>query len=669
MSRLDPLTIGSVLCVALSVGCTWVSSKDVDKRRPEVDDDQDGFIAEVDCDESNPNINPGATENWYDGIDQDCGTDDDYDADVDGYVDTQWVGLPTAGVDGTGALPGGDCNDSDPVSNPGQSDEPYDGVDTNCDGTDDYDQDGDGFVSSEHEGLPTRNATGTGNLPGGDCDDSQAEVRPGTTDAWYDGIDQDCAGNDDYDADGDGYVSDEDAGKATAYVDSSGALPAGDCNDSNSFIHPAAEDTWYDDIDSDCAGDDDFDQDLDGYRHPTAPGGSGLDCDDDDATVYPGSGERLTDDVDQDCDGDPDSFLFREETRLTWTGARDLRFGSNSDTIYLSVSVEQASYGATTFYESAIALSFDGLLPLDGATAHLAWLQNLVPASFTLSPGTAFMATDDELLGAVGLVFEDDGLTSLRISGYDLSTGVRFGANSPSSSPATFDDLALALSSDGDIHAIGCEQAEGVGQYMQATREGLTTGYEISEAILDLPTDTCALHFFEDPIGTVVSTQAAGLVRTRFDLRSATPFTDLYDCGLDTGGDPIECPDPDEVDGSRRPADIETLVDRSWLVLADETNDLVVIVEEDGTEHTIAADGPSRVQATLAPDGTVFLAWVDGRGNPVLAWGDLTAGFESVTLDPGFSATEASLVLSTDGSLIVVAALGGDQIAVGGAAL
>lgn len=663
------MSIASVLGVLLSGGCTWISSKDVDERRPEVDDDEDGFIAEIDCDEANPNINPGETENWYDGIDQDCGGDDDYDADADGFVEDQWAGLSTGGVDGSGALPGGDCNDNEPESNPGQADDAYDGVDTNCDGKDDYDQDEDGYVATEHEGLPTRNAPGTGTLPGGDCDDARADVRPGTTDAWYDGIDQDCAGNDDYDADGDGFVRDEDAARTTTYVEDSGRLPAGDCNDSNVFIYPGADDTWYDDIDSDCASDDDFDKDLDGFRHPTAPAGTGDDCDDDDPLIFPGSLEILADGIDRDCDGDPNRFLFEEVTRLSWTGARELQLSANSDTIYLSVSVEQAGYGTTTYYESAIALSFDGLAPLDGATAHTAWLQNLVPASFRLSPGSAFLATDDELLGAVGLIFDDTAETSLRISGYDLATGVRFGANSPSAAPATFDDIALALSSDGSIHAIGCELSEGLGQYMQATRAGLATGYEISETIQDLPADVCALHFYEEPTGIIVSTQAEGLVRTPFDIESETPITDLYDCGLDTGGDPVECPDLDEVDPSRRPSDISTLVERSWLLLADELNDTIVIIEEDGTEHLVPADAPTRVQATLAPDGTAFLAWVDGSGSPVLAWGDLSGGFEQVTLDPGFTTSEASVVLSTDGAQVFFAALGDDTIAVGGASL
>ena len=55
------------------------------------------------------------------------------------------------------------------------------------------DSDGDGVASL---------ATG-----GTDCDDHDATVHPGAADSWYDGIDADCAGDDDYDQDGDGYTS------------------------------------------------------------------------------------------------------------------------------------------------------------------------------------------------------------------------------------------------------------------------------------------------------------------------------------------------------------------------------------------------------------------------------------------------------------------------------
>jgi hypothetical protein len=220
---------------------------------------------------------------------------------------------------------------------PGVEDLPYDGIDQDCSGDDDFDQDGDGMVPLSYAGIGTLGVEGSGALPAGDCWDlpegpgdteahglSGADIFLGAEEVHYDGIDQDCGGDDDYDQDGDGYVPDSYEGLLTYGVDGSGALPAGDCLDGaaegawtgweggGESVHPGAPDEWYDGYDSDCGGDDDYDQDGDGYASAADPGpDGGDDCNDLDPDLFPTGGPEIPyNGLDDNCDaadGDGDA--------------------------------------------------------------------------------------------------------------------------------------------------------------------------------------------------------------------------------------------------------------------------------------------------------------------------------------------------------------------------
>jgi large repetitive protein len=204
------------------------------------------------------------------------------------------------------------------------------------------DGDGDGFTSLDGDCWDSAPGPAGSGLAGTD-------IHPGAEESWYDGIDADCAGDDDFDADGDGFVPSGEGGRATFGVPSSGDLPDGDCWDDptagpsaplNGFdsleaadVNPSVSDVWYDGVDQNCDDADDFDQDGDGFASAWYAGHDGLSGDDcfdapgdafvndaglAPASVSPDATEIWYDGTDQDCDGnefdqDEDGYVRDEE--------------------------------------------------------------------------------------------------------------------------------------------------------------------------------------------------------------------------------------------------------------------------------------------------------------------------------------------------------------------
>lgn len=186
--------------------CSLVSEADLSAR---FDLDGDGVSRPADCDDGDATL--GAANVWYADGDGDgfgatastpaCAQPDGYVA-VDGDCDDQQSGLnpamwwyPDFDGDTYGAIDAGvqqcepptgyiadghDCLDTDASVLPGGEDTWYDGVDGNCDGASDYDADGDGADSDAYAGS--------------DCDDTTDTIGPNVPEVCSNRIDDDCDG-------------------------------------------------------------------------------------------------------------------------------------------------------------------------------------------------------------------------------------------------------------------------------------------------------------------------------------------------------------------------------------------------------------------------------------------------------------------------------------------
>ena len=242
-----------------------------------------------------------------------------------GTVGTSWAFFTDNDNDGVPAP--FDCDDTDPQINPYAAEQPNDGVDQDCDGTElcPVDADNDGYGTDEGDYQPSGNllCQGDGVAPSqDDCDDSDAGINPGEPELPADGVDSNCTGIEIcyVDDDGDGFGSTDTRTSSDVSCTATGVADNSfDCDDADDQVYLGAPEVPNDGIDQDCNNSDlmgcYLDTDGDGYGGDTIVYASygcdayanyrlvSGDCDDADSAVSPSATELVADGVDQDCDG------------------------------------------------------------------------------------------------------------------------------------------------------------------------------------------------------------------------------------------------------------------------------------------------------------------------------------------------------------------------------
>jgi hypothetical protein len=301
----------------------------------------DDFVSNnTDCNDLEVTAYPGAPELCDNGLDNDCdGLVDDADDDMQGFLtwyrdyDHDTAGDPSTGIDSCTEIPGyvlngDDCDDSTARRSP-YIDEVCDGgVDNDCDGLVDdddpsmvgpatwyLDQDEDEFGTPD-DTIETCDQPDGYVFYGGDCDDSNKDIRPYAEEVCNE-IDDDCDGDTDEDvtptwyadSDSDGY-GDPGLSQMTCEQESGWVANAEDCNDSEPLAWTDGPELC-DSVDNNCDGSTDpddtsdcltwyYDYDGDGYGLTSDNicscdvAGRGnyvaenpADCDDNDSASYP----------------------------------------------------------------------------------------------------------------------------------------------------------------------------------------------------------------------------------------------------------------------------------------------------------------------------------------------------------------------------------------------
>lgn len=337
--------------ILLSLSCTGPKER--------VDNDGDGVIASLDCDDNDSNISPD-NEEICDGIDNDC------DGEIDNTPIDGSVFYADGDNDGFGSLsffntsceqPAGfvsndqDCNDEVSTINPNTV-ELCDGIDNDCNMLIDDIAESGLFIDADEDGAGDPNlileecddsVTAVDNDL--DCDDTDPNIS-GLSPEVCDDLDNDCDGDIDEgvkitffeDMDNDGYGSEsvliEACLQPEGYTEN-----GGDCDDALSMVNPDADEecdfidndcddeideadaidssVWYVDSDGDGFGDDE--NTLLSCIQPSGTVALGGDCNDMESTINPDVLESCDSiGIDENCNGlINDDDLYLDPSSLT----------------------------------------------------------------------------------------------------------------------------------------------------------------------------------------------------------------------------------------------------------------------------------------------------------------------------------------------------------------